>query len=77
MLVCVSNGCRHSSISAQLENTDYDDLHYCGTSLGSRDLQHLTQPGIAPASRHRSKNQTKEFPRSSYPGLHVKHRASH
>lgn len=65
-------------ISVWLGNTrlDCDDLHYCGAIAG------LSGPPAAgnlttPASRHRSKNQTKEFPHRRNPGLHVKHRDPH
>lgn len=46
---------RDAVISAQLENTDYDDLHYCTAGTGSR-----AQP--VQASRHRSMTADKIIP---------------
>ncbi len=42
----------------QLENTDYDDLHYHTVGTGSRDLE---QPGLLQLQGTGRKNQTKEF----------------
>lgn len=49
---------RDTVISAQLENTGYDDLHYCIVGTGSRDPE---QPSLRQLQGTGLKKQTKEF----------------
>lgn len=49
---------RDTVISTQLENTDYDDLHYCIVGTDSRDLE---RPSLRQLQGTGLKKQTKEF----------------
>ncbi|KAJ4937258.1 hypothetical protein JOQ06_001837 [Pogonophryne albipinna] len=52
---------RDTAISAQLENTDYDDLHYCKVGTGSRDLElESQQPSLHRLQGPGLEKQTKE-----------------
>lgn len=54
--------CRDTVISAQLENTDYDDLHYHTVGTGSRDPEQASrQPSLRWLQGTGLKKQTKEF----------------